>query len=49
MEDIWGVNAIEVVVSYMLLEGILMSFVWNILKFGPKVDGPQSVMDVELK
>ncbi len=33
----------------MPLDGILMSFVWNIIKFGPKVDGSQSVMNVELK
>jgi hypothetical protein len=40
MEHIWGVNATKVVVSYMPVDGILMSFVWNITKFGPKVDGP---------
>jgi len=49
MEHMWGVNATKVVVSYMALDGILMSFVWNIIKFGPKVDGSQSVMNVELK
>ncbi len=49
MEHMQGVNVIKVVVSYMRFDGILMSIVWNIIKFGPKVDGPQSVMDVELK
>ncbi len=30
MENMWGVNAIEVVGSYMPFDGILMKFVWNI-------------------
>jgi hypothetical protein len=35
-----GVNATEVVVPYMPLNVILMNFLWNIIKFGPKVGGP---------